>query len=146
MVDLTKGIDEWVTWIPDYNQRLEDGSMFENLKQKPKDQIRCKIKILNHNTRSQYLALIKTIENISQINELTVEARKNIVEDNSKDWENIVSKGQPVVTGKQFYESQTDTFVVLAETTLMADVPLRPDKPAKNGQKAVDGDEKNSGG
>ena len=139
MVDLTKGIDEWVTWIPDYNQRLEDGSMFENLKQKPKDQIRCKIKILNHNTRSQYLALIKTIENISQINELTVEARKNIVEDNSKDWENIVSKGQPVVTGKQFYESQTDTFVVLAETTLMADVPLRTDKPAKNGKKAITG-------
>ena len=146
MVDLTKGIDEWVTWTPDYKQRLADGTIFDNLKQKPKDQIRCKIKILNHNTRSQYLALIKTIENISQINELTVEARKNIVEDNSKDWENLASKGQPVVTGKQFYASQTETFVVLAETTIMADVPLRPDKREKDGQKAVDGDEKNSGG
>lgn len=146
MIDLTKGIDEWVTWTPDYNQRLADGSMFENLKQKPKDQIRCKIKILNHNTRSQYLALIKSVENLSQINELTVEARKNIVEDNTKDWENLGSKGQPVVTGKQFYESQTETFVTLAETTIMADLPLRPDKPAKNGQDAVDGDEKNSKG
>ena len=146
MTDLTDGINQWVTLIPDYKQLLSDGTTFDNRKQQIDKRISMEIRILNHEQKANHFALMKTANNVMELNGLALETQQAVVTQNIRNIKNLEDKGKPVLTGEDFWSTQTEKFVALVGDILMKDVPLKPDKLDDKGEIIELGDEKNSKG
>lgn len=143
MVDLTQGINEWVRYTPKYTQRLKDGSIFDNMALPVGERISAEIRILNHDTRASYLATMKAVQNLTQLNTGTLEAKRNILEDNIRNVKNLKAGKRKIKNGKDILETQTDVFVQMFEDRIMGDLPLMPDEFDEEGELVKEGDEKN---
>ena len=141
MTDLTEGLGDWVHHTLDIVVQLPNGREFDNLKQPTGERIRCKVRILNHFQRQHYTALMKTITNLQT--EEALDAKRQCVEENCKDWENLTHRQKPVKTGKEFYESQGSTIINYMYFLIISDIPLAPEEKDEDGQVVAVGDEKN---
>ena len=151
MTNLSKGINQWVKCTPDYIQRLADGTTFDNRKAPKDKRITCEVRVLNHEQKSNYLSLVKTATNVNEAKELSLETEKAVIADNVRNFTNLEyddenGKSHPVITGEDFYTTQTDKFVTYIGDIIMQDLPLKPDKLDEEGNIIEEGDEKNSEG
>lgn len=123
MVDLTEGMGDWISFTPDLKATLANGKKFDNRKTVKKDQISMEIRILTHKQKSHIQAIDKTLLTM-EVSDATALDQK-ILEENVRFIKNLVHKGKNIVTGKDFYETQTTGFVQYIKSFIMSDTPLR---------------------
>jgi hypothetical protein len=142
MVDITGSLGDWIPFVPDLKVKLKDGTEFDNRRQPYGNQIRCKVKIITHAQRSSYTAMYKSVQNLQA--EDVMDVKRQVIEENTSDWENLEAKGRAVISGADFYKTQGTRFINYMEAIIMSDIPLKePVWDKETGMLIEEGDEGN---